>query len=108
MNPLKVHQSSQSELRIEWDDGHISRYTLSWLRKNCPCASCKTETFVGGGALTLPVLKPGQYELRAISPVGSYALQISWGDGHQTGIYTYEYLRQLCECDICTKAAVKR
>lgn len=107
MYPLRVQQVSPSELRIEWDDGHVSRYTLSWLRKNCPCASCKMESATGGGSVTLPILKPGQYELRSIDPIGSYALQFSWGDGHRTGIYTYEHLRQLCECELCVKAAVK-
>ena len=107
MTPIKVQQTSQTELRIEWDDGHNSRYTLKSLRDNCPCASCKTEREENPGAL-LPVLTPGQYDLRGIEPVGSYALQIFWDDGHRTGIYTYEHLRQLCECDICTKAAVKR
>ncbi len=51
----------------------------------------------------LPVIKPGQYELRSVQPVGNYALQMKWGDGHQTGIYTYDYLRQICECSECSK-----
>ena len=55
------------------------------------------------GIITLPILKPGQYELQGIEPVGSYALQLVWGDGHRTGIYTYDYLRQICECEECMK-----
>lgn len=89
------------ELSIEWDDGHKSRYTLQSLRDQCPCASCKGEREQSGG-FALPVVIPGKYELRAIEPVGSYALQIAWSDEHRTGIYTYEYLRYLCECEICT------
>ena len=107
MNPVKVRQVSPTELSIEWDDGHASRYTLQTLRNNCPCASCKMEREGTEGTMTLPVLTPSKYELSGVDPVGSYALQISWGDGHRTGIYTYEYLRQLCECDICVKTAAR-
>jgi DUF971 family protein len=52
----------------------------------------------------LPIITSGQFELRSIKPVGSYALQFIWGDGHRTGIYTFEYLRQMCECEECRKS----
>ncbi len=104
MIPVKVRQVSPTELRIEWDDGHVGRYTMQTLRDNCPCASCRIEREEAEGTMTLPVLTPGKYDLRGVEPVGSYALQISWGDGHRTGIYTYEYLRQLCECENCVDA----
>ncbi len=107
MVPLKVQQESPYELRIEWDDGHASRYSMQRLRNSCPCASCKTEREASQGTMMLPVVMPGKYELQGIDVVGSYALQISWRDGHRTGIYTFDYLRQLCECDLCTKAIVK-
>jgi DUF971 family protein len=105
MVPVKIRQSSASELRIDWDDGHRSRHVLKTLRDQCPCASCKGEREGNKGEL-LPILTPGQYELKGMEPVGSYALQMHWGDGHRTGIYTYEYLRYLRECEICMKAAV--
>lgn len=103
MTPKKVRQTNPSELVIEWDDGHRSRYAMRTLRQYCPCASCKTDIEASEGSVLLPVVKPGQYELRGIEPVGAYALQISWGDGHRTGIYTYEHLRQICECEECVK-----
>lgn len=106
MVPVKVQQSSSSELRIEWDDGHKSRYSLTSLRDNCPCASCRGDREIP--QVMLPILVPGKYELRGIDPVGSYALLVSWGDGHRTGIYTYEYLRLLCQCDLCVGATIKR
>jgi DUF971 family protein len=61
------------------------------------------EVEAAEGMITLPVLKPGQNELRGIEPVGSYALQLIWGDGHRTGIYTFDYLRQICECEECSR-----
>ena len=53
------------------------------------------------GLITLHVLRPGEYELNSIQTVGNYALQLIWGDGHQTGIYTFDYLREICECKEC-------
>jgi DUF971 family protein len=47
--------------------------------------------------------KPGKYKLVGAQQVGSYALAVSWADGHQTGIYSWEKLRSLCECDECLK-----
>jgi DUF971 family protein len=44
---------------------------------------------------------PGRYELKAVAPVGSYALKFTWGDGHDLGIYTWSHLRALCECEAC-------
>lgn len=52
-------------------------------------------------AAMLPILTPGKNELGSIETVGKYALQLCWADGHNTGIYTYDYLRQLCECTLC-------
>jgi DUF971 family protein len=39
--------------------------------------------------------------LQDVQPVGRYALQFSWSDGHDTGIYSYALLRRLCQCDVC-------
>lgn len=44
---------------------------------------------------------PGRYELKGAEVIGNYAMRFSWGDGHQEGIYTWEHLRSLCECEIC-------
>ena len=107
MIPRKVTKGSPTELLIEWDDGHRGRHTMQMLRTCCPCAACKTDAGEEEKLLPLPVLTPGQFELRAIQPVGNYALQLTWADGHQTGIYSYQYLRQLCECGECLGAATK-
>lgn len=103
MVPTSIKQISSSELAVDWDDGHKGKHNLPVLRRYCPCAACKIEAEEGEKAVLLPVLIPGRNELKGIEKVGNYALQFRWGDGHSTGIYTYDYLRQICECDECTQ-----
>jgi DUF971 family protein len=43
----------------------------------------------------------GEVAIKALNPVGAYAVQIVWSDGHDTGIYSFESLRQACECLEC-------
>ena len=107
MTPRKVKRAGESALHVEWDDDHKGLHLLRTLRKYCPCASCKAEIESKEGSVMLPIFTPGQYELRAIQPVGNYALQLTWGDGHQTGIYSFSYLRQLCECEECLKTTAE-
>ena len=98
---------------IVWADGHRSHYDFAFLRELCPCAMCnderRKETGHGGAALE-PFARLGaadvQAETRARArprPVGNYALQIDFTDGHDTGIYSYEYLRTICPCEECAK-----
>ena len=103
MTPTKVKKISSAELSVMWSDGHEGRHTMQTLRKFCPCAACKQELESNNTMITLPVLRPGEYDLRGIQPVGNYALQLTWGDGHITGIYTFDYLRKICECTECAK-----
>ncbi len=105
MSPRKIKRTTPGELTVEWDDGHQGRHTMTSLRKYCPCASCKTESEGEGHAELLPILTPGQYDLEGVELVGSYAVQLIWRDGHRTGIYTFDYLRQICECPECKKTA---
>jgi len=96
MIATQIKLSSPDELSIKWDDGYISIISLRKLRDNCPCAGCQGETVL------LKTYKPeqqqylpGRYTLTNIQQVGHYAIQISWADGHSTGIYTWEILRNL-------------
>ncbi len=88
----------QSEVRLTWADGYQSVYSLDYLRKICPCAGCNE---LRRNQDPLRVLQPDQImakgELRPEEPVemvGNYALQFFWVDGHNSGIYTFAYLRQ--------------
>lgn len=90
-------------MSISWDDGHESRISLKRLRDRCPCAGCQGETVLLKTYVPPPVdtMVPGRYNLVGAEIVGSYALKLSWGDGHNLGLYTWEHLRNLCECAVC-------
>jgi DUF971 family protein len=98
----QIKLASQDELTITWDDGHAGIISLSRLRDHCPCAGCQGETILLKTYKPEPQEHlPGRYKLTGIQQVGHYALQITWGDNHTTGIYTWEILRNLCECQMC-------
>ena len=96
--------SKSTGIRIDWKDGHHSEYGLAYLRSRCPCASCTgahgTEPASAGPQSTFMLYKPA-LKLTGVEPVGSYAIQIQWNDGHATGIYSYDYLREICPCAEC-------
>lgn len=96
MQPKKIKRHENDALEFLWDDGAVTIIPFIALRDACPCAGCKGETimFTHYEAPVQPEL-PGKYNLRTIEPVGHYALQLSWGDGHNTGIYTWEQLRSI-------------
>lgn len=96
--PLSLNVEGGDRLVIEWNDS--VRHVLTWatLRKNCPCAGCRTER--EKPPPLFPILKPEEAQPpkpRAIDPVGRYAYQIHWNDGHDSGIFTFDVLRQLGE-----------
>lgn len=95
----QLHWVDADTLGIHWNDGQESRYRLSYLRKNCPCALCKEDQ---KNPLALHRKTPGEpKKLKAleVQPVGRYAIQITWNDGHRTGIYTYESLKDMPEVE---------
>jgi DUF971 family protein len=84
-----------TRLRIRWGDGVASEFAPRDLRLLCPCAGCVDE-ITGLRTLRPDAVDPGVYPT-AIHYVGRYALQFVWSDRHSTGIYTFEYLRQLAD-----------
>lgn len=82
-------------VRVTWDDGHVGDYPREYLRGYCPCALCQGH---GGEIKFIAALNA---QLAEISAVGNYAIQFGWEDGHNTGIYTFDYLRSLCPCPQC-------
>jgi prepilin-type processing-associated H-X9-DG protein len=82
-------------LLVEWSDGVEHRIPFNVLRQACPCAACKGEPGFRGRFSTDPMLHRGEDELADVSLVGAYGLNVVWADGHNTGIYTYERLREL-------------
>lgn len=85
------------ELAIRWEDGSESYIPLEKLRRCCPCASCSGEVDILGNLYKGPdkPLPVGAFELVRFSPVGGYAIQPTWKDGHNSGIYSFEYLRRV-------------
>jgi len=93
VTPAKIRQSGPGELAILWQDGVESLYPVRELRLACGCAACVDE-WTGEGRLD-PASVPEDVHPLKIESVGRYAIQISWSDGHETGIYPFERLRAL-------------
>jgi DUF971 family protein len=100
ISPLKLDLQRNEKLTIQWKDGTTCVYTLSLLRAKCPCASCKTVRQEDQQKKPLLRILPGNYSqpLSAVSAelIGNYALKIEWSDNHGSGIYSFQYLREIC------------
>jgi DUF971 family protein len=88
-------------LAIEWADGHRTRYDTGTLRWLCPCAYCRGEAGLPGWLDSNPTLTPDQTRLVSVVLVGNYAIQPTWGDGHDSGFHSFALLREQCQCDAC-------
>jgi DUF971 family protein len=97
--PRELRQAGPAELEITWSDGHRSLYPVVHLRRNCRCAACVDER--SGRQILDPRNVSERVRPIEINPVGRYALNFIWSDGHSSGIYTYEHLRALCLCEEC-------
>ena len=105
--PTQIKRLGTSGLEISWQDG--TNYTLSskTLRDNCQAADSRMKRGddshdkpLGGARPALAVLKHSideELRLDKIEAVGNYAIRILWGDGHDSGIYSYELLYELCQ-----------
>ena len=98
MRPENIQQIA-GELAIKWDDGTESFISLEKMRRNCPCASCHGETDVLGNVYKGPnrPLGGNDFKLLRLNNVGGYALNPVWADGHSTGLFSFEFLKQLGE-----------
>ena len=123
---VKIHVSTGAGVDITWADGHASHYDFPYLRDACPCATCNDEREkkaaeespeakaaranaapcvapIPASSPLLPMFKP-KARANSATSVGSYAIQINFSDGHNTGIYSYEQLRMICPCTACAAA----
>lgn len=107
---VRVLMTEAKGLEIDWADGHKSAWGFAWLRDACPCANCVDERAQQGRktgqpkprpVAVLPMYTPPPKPASAHA-VGRYAIQFNWADGHSAGIYSWEYLRRLCQCQGCT------
>jgi len=95
VEPREIRQEGDAGLSITWGDGEDCTYNASELRRACPCAQCVNEWT--GQRVLKPEDISNDLSISDISIVGRYALSFRWSDGHETGIYSFRYLRQLCE-----------
>jgi DUF971 family protein len=95
--PKAIQPFPSGELGIMWEDGHESIYPAEYLRSNCPCAMCTHDLVRGLG------IHPGRFKIVRVRQIGNYAIGIQWADGHDTGIYAYDYLKKTCPCKNCKK-----
>jgi DUF971 family protein len=95
-------------LAIDWADGHHSAFGVAGLRLLCPCAFCRGEAGRPGWLDTNPTLTDEQTQIVGARLVGQYAIAVTWADGHDTGYYTYESLREDCPCPTCSAARAAR
>ncbi len=97
--PTELSTQTPDTLRITWSDGQVREYTVRELRENCPCATCREKRKAPPApATSLPVLSQAETEPLRISkmqPMGRYAYAIHFSDGHNTGLYTLESLREM-------------
>jgi DUF971 family protein len=92
--PEAIDVTPEQALLITWPGGVQTPIPARVLRDHCPCAGCVEEGT--GRKLLDPATIPEDIHATAIAPVGNYAIQITWSDGHSTGLYTWGTLRQLC------------
>jgi len=107
---VKVDMTGGTGMAIEWKDGHKSHFTFAWLRDACPCAMCdaartKQHRLPGDPEKPAPGALPmfkAPIKPTEVAPVGKYAIRFAFNDGHQAGIYSWEFLREWCPCRECS------
>jgi DUF971 family protein len=97
--PREIQRAGAHDVQIDWADGHCSVYPARLLRLACRCAVCVDE--VSGAPLLQPERVSADVHPVSLALVGHYAIQPVFSDGHNTGIFTFEYLRAICPCPDC-------
>lgn len=109
---VRVNQTEGTGVEIDWKDGHTSHWTFAFLRDACPCATCIEEREATGREpgqpkpqpkTALPMFKAAVRPKKARA-VGRYAISFDWNDGHTSGIFSWHYLRSICQCEACKSA----
>ncbi len=105
----ELTEFSDNALYVLWEDGHKSIYLYTDLRDICPCAGCGKPRKSARESGRPPFKKRIQVSAKErsdirplkIENIGHYAIRFYWSDGHSTGIYTFDLLRDNCSCDLC-------
>ena len=109
-DPEHIAISKAKGIDIDWKDSHHSSYSVALLRDECPCATCtgahgtppqKTNFTAPANPFQMYRAAPKMVD---VEPVGNYAIRIVWNDGHSSGIYSWDHLRNICPCEVCKAA----
>ena len=101
---VRVDRTGGTGMQIDWKDGASHSWTFRFLRDACPCATCHEARVAAGLAAgerkprpstLLPMFEAPPVP-RDVTPVGKYALRFTWNDGHEAGLYSWDYLRNVC------------
>ena len=92
--PTRLSLTDRHTLLIEWSDGASRAYDVSELRRRCPCATCRSLR-AAHEVGTIEDKSKSPVTIQRMSPAGNYAYKIEFSDGHTTGIYTLDLLREL-------------
>jgi DUF971 family protein len=95
IEPRQIRQADDFTVQIIWADDKECDYRASELRRACPCAQCVNEWT--GERILKPEAVADEIQIRDLTLVGRYAINFRWSDGHETGIYSFRYLRELCD-----------
>lgn len=100
--PVSIERLADAGIRIQWNDGTAGEYKTSALRTACPCATCREKKSAAKTAspMMLPVLSAAEAQpltITGMRPVGNYAYNIAFSDGHDSGIFTFEFLRGMAD-----------
>ncbi|QDV26314.1 DUF971 domain-containing protein [Aureliella helgolandensis] len=100
--PTALSRHDDGKLRIEWSDGSVRIYTPAKLRAICPCATCREKRSATSGESPKPRLLPvlsiaetQPIQVTRMRPVGNYAYNIGFSDGHDSGIFTFDFLHEV-------------
>ncbi|MBA3440916.1 MAG: DUF971 domain-containing protein [Pyrinomonadaceae bacterium] len=106
VEPREIMQEGDAGVRITWADGEICHYTAPTLRRLCPCAQCVNEWT--GERMLQPREISDALQIADLQIVGRYALNFKWNDGHETGIYSFRLLREMCDKKLIAEASQRR
>jgi DUF971 family protein len=93
IEPTQIIEESDSELTIFWSDDSQKTYHAPALRRACPCATCVNEWT--GAKILKDESVSDDLKFNKIALVGRYALNFRFSDNHETGIYSFQYLKNL-------------
>lgn len=96
MIPEKIEVKNKKLLIVKWNDGSTSQIKLTNLRRNCPCAVCKVEREEQSKSY-IPIYGDVELAVTDLQVIGQYALKVVWKDGHDNGIFEFEFLKQISE-----------